>query len=139
MKMKNILAIILLTAIVGCKKKNVSPAPAPTPVCETKTKLFEGKYISNTQNHDTVKIVFNHNNCPSVDVNTYSVYGLGKALKSTGTSVALDTVAVFSIISNEVQKSAVTSSVICTWGFMSTGALSCNYKNVGAIQFTRIN
>jgi len=137
--MKKIIAILLISAIIGCKKKNETPAPT-TPVCETKTKTLEGVYTSNATSHDTVRVVFNHNNCPTENQNVYLAYGVGKALKkATGTSVVFDFTKVYTLTSNELSKSATTSGVTCNWGIMADGKLQCNYSTVGAIILTKIN
>lgn len=136
--MKKLITLILITAIVSCKKKEVEPTPT-TPICETHTKIFDGKYTSNTSSHDTITISYSKNNCPVESSNNYWVYGLGKALTAMGSSVVFDVTKTYNITSNEAAKSASTSGANCNWGIMADGKLSCNYQNVGAVVFTKIN
>lgn len=134
--MKQIAAIILIATIVSCKKKETAPEPTPTPyVCETKTKVFEGKYEAQSDSKDTITIVFIHDNCPTEGVNTYSVYGLGKAYNNAIQS-NLDVNKVYEIKSNESTKSATTTGVNCNWGFNTN--LSVNYVGAGTMLFKKL-
>ncbi len=136
--MKQLLITGLLIFTLGCKKKNTTPEPTPiVNVCETKTKVFEGKYETQSDSKDTITIVFIHNNCPTEGVNTYSVYGLGKAYNNAVQS-ALDVNKVYQITSNEGQKSATTSNVNCTWWFNVDGKLGGNMNGLGAMYFKKL-
>ncbi len=134
--MKKAIAIGLLIFTIGCKKKDITPEPTPTPyVCETKTKVFEGKYETQSDSKDTITIVFIHNNCPTEGVNTYSVYGLGKAYNNAVQS-NLDENKVYEIKSDEYLKSATTIGVNCTWGINDN--LVVNHGIAGALIFKKL-
>lgn len=134
--MRQIIIPALLILMIGCKKKDKSIEPTPTPyVCETKTKVFEGYYETTNNSKDTIVIVFSHNNCPTEGVNTYSVYGLGKAFNN-GTQASLNVNTVYEIVSNESAKSATTKGYNCKWGIGS--GLSCDYNGVGVLYFKKL-
>lgn len=130
--MKRYMIFAFLIIVVSCKKKETEPTPPPTPVCETKTKVFEGKYEAQSDSKDTITIVFIHNNCPTEGVNTYSVYGLGRAYNKAMNS-NLDEGKVYEITSNETDKSATTTGVNCKWGMASI-----NYSNVGVLYIKKL-
>lgn len=134
--MKQLIAIGLLVFVLGCKKNKTQPTQNPTSnVCETKTKVFEGKYETQSDSKDTITIVFIHNNCPIQGVNTYSVYGLGKAYNNA-THSSLDINKVYEIRSDEASNSATTNGVVCNWG--AGTILSCNYSGIGPITFKKL-
>lgn len=136
--MKQILTIGLLIFVLGCKKKEVTPEPTLTPyVCETKTKVFEGKYEAQSDSKDTITIVFIHNNCPTEGVNTYSVYGLGKAYNNALGS-NLDVNKVHEIKSNEGAKSATTTGVNCPAWINGLGNFATNYNGIGTMSFKKL-
>lgn len=134
--MRKIMIFALLIIVISCKKKEITLEPTPIPyVCETKTKVFEGKYETQSDSKDTITIVFIHNNCPTEGVNTYSVYGLGKAYNNAIQS-NLDVNKVYEIKSNESGKSATTIGVNCNWG--AGTIMTCNYSTVGYITFKKL-
>lgn len=86
---------ILLILSVACKKKKPSVSvedsqqsqtpkqdTAPIITCQTKHKLFEGRYsFVNGGGVDTIDIIYKGNNCPTEYSNNYTVIGLHKAIK----------------------------------------------------------
>lgn len=134
--MKQLLILSLIILTLSCKKSKTEPTTEPTaPVCETKTKVFEGKYECQSDSKDTITIVFIHNNCPTEGVNTYSVYGLGKAYNNAVQS-SLDVNKVYEIKSDENAKSAITIGANCNWGFPLN--LSTSYSGVGVLTFKKL-
>lgn len=133
--MKRYMIFALLIIVVSCKKKETEPTPPPTTVCETKSKVFEGKYEVMNNSKDTIIITFVKNNCPNEGVNTYLVYGLGKAFNN-GTSSNIDEGKVYEITSNETNKTAIATGVDCKFGLGS--GLSCDYENIGILYFKKL-
>ena len=136
--MKTAMTFALLILMIGCKKKEDKPETTNNTqnVCETKTKVFEGKYETQNNSKDTITIVFIHNNCPTEGVNTYSVYGLGKAYNNGISNSNLDVNKVYEITSNESGKSATTTGVNCKWGLSTV--LTTNYTGIGSLAFKKI-
>lgn len=127
----------LLIIVMSCKKSKTEPQTTQNvqPVCQTKSKVFEGKYEAQSDSKDTIIIVFVHNNCPTEGVNTYSVYGLGKAYNNAIQS-NLDVNKVYEIKSNEGAKSATTIGVNCKWGFGTW--LSSDLSGEGLVYFKKL-
>lgn len=133
--MKTIVIIFtLLITVMGCKKKGKEAEPITPPVCETKTKVFEGKWIFQGGQNDTINIVFDHNSCPVKDVNVYKVNGLGKVINSVS-SATVNPDKIYYITSNELNKSATTSGVKCNWGIVVN--MSCDYQGIGNLMFKK--
>lgn len=134
--MKNTILILAVAFLIGCKKKTVDPIP-PNDQCITGATNFLGKFVLQGGNYDTINIVFVKNNCPTKNSNTYNVYNLGKALSHLGSTVVFDTVKVYSIISSEDSKSAVTGGIVCQWGLNGIN-LNCNWKNTANVTFKKL-
>lgn len=136
--MKTYMIFALLIIVMGCKKKDTKPETTQNaqPVCETKTKVFEGKYEVTNNSKDTIIIVFIKNNCPTEGVNTYSVYGLGKAFNNGIANSNLDATKVYETTSNEGQKSATTTGVNCKFGLYEN--LTVNYSGIGTLVFKKL-
>jgi len=127
----------LLIIVMSCKKSKTEPQPVENeqPVCQTKSKVFEGKYEAQSDSKDTITIVFIKNNCPTEGVNTYSVYGLAKAYNNALQS-SLDVNKVYEIRSDENAKSATTIGFNCKWGFGTW--LSSDLSGIGLLYFKKL-
>jgi len=135
--MKQLLILSLIILTLSCKKSKTEPTTeSTTPVCETKTKVFEGKYEVQNSSKDTITIVFIHNNCPLEGVNTYNVYGLGKSYNNGIITSNLDINKVYEIKSDENAKSATTIGANCKWGIGTL--LNCNYTGIGVLYFKKL-
>lgn len=137
--MKKIALILIVIFITSCKKTTIAPTQVEEPVvCETKSKIFEGKYIINNVNGDTVNIVFNKNYCPDNNSNSYYVYGLNKAIQPI-VNHSLNTNHIFRFTSDESAKKATNDEVIGTKMILNSNTLTITLPNEGDFYFTKIN
>ncbi len=97
--MKNLILIAFILIGFACKKKTVTPEPTPEPVCIKSPDQFSGKYYN--ANHDTIEVVYLHDNCPTNKSNVYLVKGLGQATQSMLKSGETFEIKDYETISNE--------------------------------------
>lgn len=137
--MKKIALILIVILITSCKKTTIVPTPVEEPViCKTKSKVFEGKYIINNVNGDTVNIVFGKNYCPDNNSNSYYVYGVNKAIQPI-VNHSLNTSHIFRFTSDESAKKATNDEVIGTKMILNSNTLTITLPNEGDFYFTKIN
>lgn len=100
--MKKLIVIALMTMLIACKKKDVTPEPQPdpVPVCQTGITAFPGTYID--QNASKITIVFLKNNCPTKNSNTYRIDGLAAAINKQRPGAVYEK-AEYTMISNEYE------------------------------------
>lgn len=137
--MKKIALILIVILITSCNKTTIAPTPVEdTIVCETKSKVFEGKYVVNNVNGDTINIVFGKNYCPNNNSNSYYVYGVNKAIQPI-VNHSLNQFYVYGFVSDESYKKANCDAVTGTKMILNSNTLTITLPNEGDFYFTKIN